>query len=226
MNNENEKKIEEEVKDILVKGTIMQWLEYLIANKIIDKDKVNDKEYISKILKENYNEIKSPYIQVELYSELRKSIQDEIRKDRESSAVILTSVCIEHLINHFYQDLLNTQYEMSTDDIIKVLRSVNIPGKVGWLFKITTGIEIPVQLSHKIININSIRNERVHYKAITERLEDNFEEYDETERKFKDFKLDQLIDITYELESFLNKTLLDRNDNYRLSIELWNKYLS
>lgn len=222
---DEDKKHFEEVSQELIKVMIPGLFQALIVNGLIDRNKLDDENYAITVLRENYKKIRLPNLQVETYSELRKSLESEIKAGREEGAIILAGVCIEHLLNHFYQDLLPIKYEMSSEDIATALNSVNIADKIGWFFKITTNREISEPLRGKIININKIRNKAVHYKAIPENLYvDGSGSYNEIKRKLESLKLEQLIEVTYELENFLNKTLLDVDDSYRLAHELSSKY--
>lgn len=205
----------------IFKAIIPGLIQELLANELLDRDRVNDKEYVMTTLLENCKKIKLPNIQVATYKTLRETLKCEIVAGREESAIIIAGVCIEHLLNHFYQDILPFKYDMNNKEVASALNSLKIEDKIGWFLNITTNNEVPNDLKGKIVSINKIRNKVVHYKAIPEDLYiDGSGSYNEIKKKLESLNLEQLIKITVELEKFLDKILIENNDDYRLAYDI------
>jgi hypothetical protein len=208
MDNEFEKKIALRIKTFVLAS--------LIANNSIDKTRLKDREYVLSEIKKNSHLIEESNIQITSFGQFRESIISEIVANRVMSAVVLTGVCFEHILNTFYQELLPVEYDMDAKEVLQVINRLTIPDKIGWFLKIVCGCEISPELRDNVMQINSFRNEIVHFKAIPQPLdESNPGSYEKLKAKLQNINMDYLANLTQDLEEELNEILDIINPSYK-----------
>ena len=203
---DDKKNIENELRKMeleLGEFFFRQFLSYLVYNSKIDNEKIDDLNYVKKIVKEHLKEglqgIFNVSINFEKYFE--KAIKSEKEQSRNETAIILCGTLIEHKFNSFYTEILKQCHDFEEDYIFQVLNSTNIKGKMTWLFLLSTGNEFDDNLRVKIEKINLLRNKFVHYKPTFEDI-DEMKNVDRLNNQVTEIASDLEI-IPQELSEFL-----------------------
>jgi hypothetical protein len=220
-------KEQDEEKEFLLEigqNACLYILQTLISKQLLDPERINDKDYILLKIKENTHFIEEMRIQVILFDDFRKSLKSELSQNRPMTAVILTAICIEHIINVFYQDLLSVKYNLEKNDITRALSTLKIPDKTGWFLSITTNSQITQELRQKIQQINSLRNKIVHYEATPTNIDKDDGTYDYIKKSLSTVHLDELESITLELQSELSELEHLIFPEYKEAIRLFEKH--
>lgn len=138
----------------------------LLRNGLLDKSRLNDKDYIYHVALENLDIVDDLRIQVIDYHVFIEGLKSEISHSRYKTAIVLGGTCIEHIMNYFYQDLLSSVLGLEQSEINKAISMIKLPDKIGWFYKVTTKSNLPDKLVERILEIVSIRNKIVHYQAV------------------------------------------------------------
>lgn len=197
---ENEsREIELELGEFFLK----HFLSHLVYRGEIDNEKIDDLNYVKKIVKEQLDEGLQGLFNVSITFEeyFEKAIKSEKEQSRNETAIILCGTLIEHKFNSFYTEILNKCHDFKEDYIFHVLNSTNIKGKMTWLFLLSTGNEFDDNLRVKIEKINLLRNKFVHYKPTFEDI-DEMKKADSLENQVNEVASD-LERIPNELSEFL-----------------------
>lgn len=168
---ENElSEIESELGEFFFK----EFLSHLVYSGKIDNEKIDDLNYVNKIVEEQLDEGLQGLFNVSITFEdyFEKAITSEKEKSRNQTAIVLCGTLIEHKFNSFYTEILSNCHGFKEDYIFQVLNSTNIKGKMTWLFLLSTGNEFDDNLRVKIEKINLLRNKFVHYKPIFEDIDE------------------------------------------------------
>ena len=78
-------------------------------------------------------------------------------------ATLMYATYFEHRVNQLIMGL-STEKEIDEKDIKKILKSTSMEDKCTWLLKILTSEKFDSDSTKKILYLNSMRNEFVHYK--------------------------------------------------------------
>ena len=95
---------------------------------------------------------------------LEKSINLELEHEQYYAAIILAMTCVEHLLNEFYKEYLEEEYEMSNAQIESLLKSNSTSEKISGLFVVTFNREFSAPIKGEILDLNKKRNGFIHYK--------------------------------------------------------------
>ncbi|EGO8213744.1 hypothetical protein E5K25_001791, partial [Enterococcus faecalis] len=197
---ENElREIESELGEFFFK----QFLSHLVYSGKVDNEKIDDLNYVDKIVEEQLSEGLQGLFNVSITFEkyFEKAIKSEKEKSRNQTAIILCGTLIEHKFNSFYTEILSQCHDFEEDYIFQVLNSTNIKGKMTWLFLLSTGNKFDDNLRVKIEKINLLRNKFVHYKPIFEDI-DEMKKADRLKNQVNEIASD-LEKIPKELSEFL-----------------------
>lgn len=88
-----------EVEQEILNTLIPQIEKQLLYNKMIDQNRINDRDYVLNILKNNINEIMDICSWTFDYNDtLVSGIKNELENDRKISAIILAGTYLEHIL--------------------------------------------------------------------------------------------------------------------------------
>ncbi|MEA5134995.1 MAG: hypothetical protein VB035_02525 [Candidatus Fimivivens sp.] len=156
-----------EVEQEILNTIITQIEKQLLYNKMIDQNRINDRDYVLNILKNNINEIMDICSWTFDYNDtLVSGIKNELENDRKISAIILAGTYLEHILNSFYVNILSFKFDFSNTYINDAIKASSIIDKISWFFELVTRNTFNKALYQEIKKINSIRNQLVHYKPI------------------------------------------------------------
>jgi len=196
------------VERMIKQAVLPSLVSLLLQNNLLDQARLNDKKYVMSMIKKHNDLISDLRVQVIYCSQFRESLKSELSSNRHESAVVMTAVINEHLLNMFYQNLLPLKFELSSNEVSKTISRLRVPDKIGWFLKITANWELPANLSRQLLTINNIRNSIVHYHGVPEDLDgDQLGSHSEIKEKIKQLRLNTLEDITLELEHNLQQAL-------------------
>lgn len=200
------------------------FLSILLSKELLDTDRLNDKEYINQVVKENKHQI---------IDEMRLHIIDdytfiagmksEISHSRSKTAIVLGATNIEHIMNHFYQSALPLVFNLEQEEINKAIVRLNLPDKVGWFYKIVTKTSLPEGLISNIREINSTRNNIVHFQAIPEMKNSDKGSYGKIAKSLKNFDVSTIITTINELKIELEKITCDLQPEIKLANEIFER---
>ncbi|WDZ63534.1 hypothetical protein MF628_08765 [Paenibacillus polymyxa] len=203
--NEHEKKMQKRIYDKFIPA----FLSNLLANELLDMDRLDDKEYINQVITENLHLIDDIKIHVIDYNAFIDGMKSEIDQSRLMTAVVLGGTCIEHIMNHFYQDALPLLFNLEQGEVNKAIGLLKLPDKVGWFYKITTEASLPEGLVHKILEIISLRNKIVHFQAIPELGDTKGGSHRKLNNIIESFDVPSIVITIKELEVELEKIKYD-----------------
>ncbi|MEK4431716.1 hypothetical protein MHB54_21375 [Paenibacillus sp. FSL M7-0802] len=220
--NEDSEQLEKKILDILYPNLISN----LLINDLIDTARLDDKEYIRKVISENLHLIDEMKIQVTEYHSFIEGMKSEIDQSRLKTAVVLGGTCIEHIMNHFYQDVLPLLFDLDQGEINKVIGSLKLPDKIGWFYKITTKVGLPKELVNKILEIISLRNKVVHFQAVPEIIDTNSGSYQKLNSVVQSFDVSSIITTIKELETELEKVVKDLWPEINIANDIFERFFS
>src|SRR6266508_302324 len=137
----------------------------LIMSGKIDKTRINELEYVLPIVLDNLDVIDEMQRSFRIDNQFMESAREAAKFHRIPVMVVLVATTIEHLLNMFYRDTLEDQFNMSAEEVTDVIRS-NIHTKLGWLLKTVSDKGISGDLQKRVKKIMDLRNGFVHYKSI------------------------------------------------------------
>lgn len=214
------------IEEKILRRILPSLITNLMAKDLIDLEK-HDINYIRTLIIDYPELINNLNIQVTTFDTLRESIEAEISAGRIQPAIVLTGICIEHLFNFFYRDILAEVHNLSQENISRAILCLNIEDKAGWFLQLTSQYSLPEDLYKRIITINSIRYNIEHYEAIPQPmtdLENSTGSNNLIEKMISTLQIDNLDLITHQLESELSKALEHLIPSYRSSLEYIRKY--
>jgi hypothetical protein len=182
------------------------FISHLLSNGILDRNRLDDKEYIIETVMENIDLLEDIRIQVVDYHVFIDGMKSEINHSRFKTAIVLGGTCIEHIMNYFYQDVLSTKFGLEQGDINKAIGLIKLSDKIGWFYKVATKSNLPVNLIDRILQIISIRNKIVHYQAIPAVKELNSGSHEKLNEIIESFDISSIIETINELEAELEVT--------------------
>lgn len=114
----------------------------------------------------DFNEIDIKY-SLTIASSFSDPIKEAISDENYEVVSVLSGTQIEHIMNMFLTDVLETKYSFSDNDISQILNAINLPAKLSWFLTITTDNEINDSLREKLLRIVSLRNRIAHFKSLS-----------------------------------------------------------
>jgi hypothetical protein len=196
-------------------------LREMFSRGIIDSERVDDIDYLRSVILENFDEIVPD---VEMLTAIHNNFLDvaeyAIDADKPAVAVVLVATAIEHILNLHYRDLLMRK-GMDQKEVKSVIRSTRMEAKTGWLMALAGFPPLPTDLRKRILDLATLRNCIVHYKAKPTRLGSFEEGWDRLKQQLEDLDLDDVLDIPDELEQVLSSALIKLDPNLQLAVRVY-----
>jgi hypothetical protein len=149
-----------------------------------------------------------------------ESAQEAVTANRPAVAVVLIATAIEHILNMFYREVLETKSDLSTEDTTNVLRST-FHTKLGWLMLLATKHNLSEELRRRIMQVTELRNAFVHYKAPIASLDDLKQSgYDALVQQVEAIGLENMLRIPEQLETELETIMREMWPTYKTSQEI------
>jgi len=193
---------------------------YLLEDNTID-DKMTNAEIWDKVKACDLTEyVKKIKFSISINSEFRDGIEYAISQEQYFIAVILAGTELEHILNQYYNEWFDLKKIERGKDAIRALSFFD---KCKWFFKISASKEIPSRLLEKLVRINKLRNDIIHYKTFTKLIDlgkqDTIIEKIENELGL----IEKLPEIMVEFEEFLETTMCELFPNRRIAYDLYER---
>jgi hypothetical protein len=177
-----------------------------LCNKgVINPDGSFTREELWDIVHTNSEVVSELYGVTEIYPDIVESAKLLFNNDDRYSCLILIATTIEHIINKYLREIL-PYYDFSQDNITNIIRTTNIDGKLGWLFKLISGTDVPSDLKFQINEIIQARNRLIHYKYIRKSI-DEPDYLSDIKAFLSRIDFEYLSEIPQELEEYLQYSL-------------------
>ncbi len=216
---ENQKMILQAVQ-VLLERIFPLLIQQLLTQGKLDKERLNDLDYVRSIVFENSDLIESLKIGYIIDEDFINSAHEAIEADRKSVAIVLVATAIEHKLNAFYRSVLETYFGLSNKETTEAIRS-SFHTKLGWLMTLVSGSPISEELNKKIKKVIELRNGFVHYK-VTSYSQDDFDSentgYDRLLQEVKRIGTENILELPNTLETFLREVEFEMDPNYKLAI--------
>jgi hypothetical protein len=129
----------------------------------IAEDRLDEPGYLKSILAANPEIFQGLALCEKIYDDFTDFARIALEEGRTSVAVVLVATAMEHILNWFYRDVLESEGGLTSKEATEVIRS-NINTKIGWLLILVTRYELPDDIRSKLAKIFDLRNSLVHYK--------------------------------------------------------------
>lgn len=180
-------------------------IENLLRRGMLDRDRLSDLAYVHSVIKQNSEIILDSYSVTRIDDEFIESAQEALAQGRKLAALVLIATSIEHIINLFYRQVLETK--LGDDVITEVIRN-SIHAKLGWISSLITTRQIPPQLVIRIKSLMDLRNTIVHYKAEPAHIDDDKRgSYNFINYQINNIDFVELFALPSELETELDKII-------------------
>ncbi|MBO3286219.1 hypothetical protein MKY98_17800 [Paenibacillus sp. FSL M8-0228] len=196
----------------------------LIRSGELNIDKIDDSEYRAEIIERGIALVDELQIQMINYSEFIEATESEIKSERFKSAFIMAGTCIEHILNHFYREVLSLKQGLEADEITKAITGLKIPDKIGWFFKLTTSETLSDKMINQVREIISIRNKIVHYQALPDDINFTGGSSHKLELIINGFNFNELVPFLNEFDSTLEGILNKVIPEIGIGNEVFEKY--
>jgi hypothetical protein len=179
----------------------------LVADGRLDVNKLDDREYVDKVLAQNENILDELTAIVEVHGDFLISAKEAINANRPEVAVVLIATAIEQIVNTFYREVLAEKGYLTADEITEIIRTTNMNAKLGWLLAIVADFSLDILPEHRlqkdILSLMELRNQIVHYKAVPKSL------WSETPipQRIQDYGFDKMLEIPEQLLGSLDAAL-------------------
>lgn len=208
---------EKEIGEIIRDRFIPAIMQDLLLSDIITAD--SSKEEISEAILNFVNDeesMKKVQLAIVMGDEFELAIENEIHLGRNSVAISLAGICLEHITNEFYNQVLIDKYDFSKQEYDSCMKSVTIKGKMTWLYKLVTSECISNDIIEKVNKICSERNRIVHYKPVIEDLDKVMLEADNK------IDVNSLLPLIEEVKKIFTETKDSLFETYKLASDLYN----
>jgi hypothetical protein len=214
----------------------------MLEHGIIDLDRYREPQYILDLLKDDsiIGDV-LPLIEttVLIHNEFIEMAKLAFENNKKASALVLVATSIEHQFNSFYREILKSK-NIDNKVITDIIKTSNFNSKLSWLIKLSSGTNIPDDLSKRIRNIIELRNAIVHYKAKPGKFLELFENssYKELNDSINKLDFNDVFKMSEDISDFLD-ALLDSQiesriitfeimsilENYKNSHEKYNEHI-
>lgn len=215
---------DEEFNKALLRKLSPVIFEYALDNDMLDKSRINDKQYLYQILIDNADIVDDHelYMNFVIYDEFIDAVKCELDMGRKYSAVYLAGACLEHIINKFCYEVLLRKYDHKPYDIKIQLSKLSFKSKVTWYLERLVNTEINSLLVEKVLRIYNMRNDLAHYKSLDATgLHKN--EYEKI-KEYIDIVVNDLVDVIMDFEKNIGNVFNEIFNNSFLAAQL-TKYL-
>ena len=223
MTNESSNIDHDQIKNLLTK-IMPAIVRNLLLEGRVDKDKLNDKEYMLNALEKNRDIIDELGVVLIMHEHFLKSAQDAIAANRPEVAVVLIATAIEQIINSFYREVLEEKGLLSADEITELIRTTNFAAKIGWLLAIIAEYDVENDFRKEITTVMEIRNQIVHYKAISSPMTTEHP----IKQRIQEFGLDRMLELPNDLSELLGEALesvRQETPDYKIAMEAVESFL-
>jgi len=215
----NETKLEWKLR--ISKDFSLSILHQMLRENLIDLEKAQDRTYLWKVVNDHRDRI-IPHLRliVVLQDEFIQVAKYCVKAKKKATAIILSAVAIEHVINIFYRELLEHK-SISEEEITEIIKRTNIDAKLGWLLLITSEISLPADLMKDIKEIIELRNAIIHHKYVAQSsLDENNGSLDAIKPRIEQMDSKKIITIPDELEKIFTTYLNKIDKNREIALEL------
>jgi hypothetical protein len=193
----------------------------LIANKILDINRLTEGDYILSVIKENTELIDDLRIILFIDEDFIESARDAIAINRPEVAIVLIATVIEHKLNISYRMALSEHDNLDDDSITKIIKNNTLSDKTGWLFNLIFRDKMDSDLQKELLKLTELRNQIVHYKAVPENINDDHSgSHNMIRIKIKELNFEEIFSTL----TRLSRTLEEALSNLRLSTDGDYKY--
>lgn len=215
---------EKDLQEIIAKKFIPAIIADLLSNnqisKYSSKSEVN-KEIVNYIHDtERWNSIN---IAITIGDEFEDAIENEIFLGRNNVAVALAGICIEQVLNEFYQQMLLSKCKFSISEYNSCMKSVSVRDKLTWLYKKVTNESVDNEIVAKVTKICSERNKIVHYRPRIETMKEWGEPIKEDIQKLN---IDELLPLIRKIKDIFESELSFQFEDVNVAQEIYNKYFN
>lgn len=202
-----------------LEATIAAILSRLFLSHKIDENRIDDLEYVWGLVITNLDLLeKMPAVREQLDDQFLESAKEAAQSGRIPVAVVLVATAIEHRLNVFYRDVLEDYSGLSVNETTEAIRS-NTATKLGWLFRLVAGKEIPDELFRQIKQVFDLRNAFVHYKSIMVTFNEK-EKSTELIEKVNEIGIQNILDLPDKVEEELSGIAANLIPAYHKAYEL------
>jgi ribosomal protein L19E len=189
----------------------------------IDKNRTGDPEYVWSVVLENgemYNDWQAVHV---IDEEFVVAANEAAKAGRLLVAVVLIATAVEHKINLFFRFLLHEKSGLDREEVTQAIRT-NLESKIGWLFLLATGTELPDEIRKRIYQLQQWRNGLVHYKAVPYHINDDDYLSARICSEVKESGLEKMLSLPMDLERELARVtkeivpLLSESENLAVSM--------
>ncbi|MFR1517599.1 MAG: hypothetical protein ACLSVG_02305 [Clostridia bacterium] len=210
----------EEFKIQLIETLVPAIISELLLNGKIKEDCSADEIKQSVISYLKSEQFESMKIAITIGDEFEDAIKNAIKAKHDNVAIALAGVCIEQIINEFYQKVLFDKYNFSNREITSCMKCVSVKDKLTWLYKLITSQSIDNQIVASVQNVCNLRNKIVHYKP---RIE-NLCEWESIEKDSNKIHTNELIPLIENLKNILKQRCLAIFPEDKISHEIFEKF--
>lgn len=215
---------EKEFQEIVAKQFIPGIITDLLLNNQISKH--SSKSEVSKEI-ENYihdtERWNSINIAITMKDEFEDAIENEICLGRDNVAIALAGICIEQVLNEFYQQMLINKCKFSISEYNSCMKSVSVRDKLTWLYKMVTNESVDNEVVAKVIKICSERNNIVHYKP---KIESMKEWGEPVKDDIKKLNIDELLPLIRKIRALFESTLSFQFEYDNEAQKIYDKYFN
>ena len=192
----------------------------MLKSSLIDRDRVNDFEYINDIFRRNIDEFIFE-VPIEIHQGFLETAQYAIDNGNPHVAIVLIATAVEHSLNLYYREIFLLK-GLTHKEITQVIRSNNIQAKLSWLLFLSGEIKIPEDIIKKINYLVELRNAVVHFKAVPDKWDDNTPtgSWNDINQKLKNVNFAELMEISDKLDNLFDTYIYKIDEDRRLAVKI------